>query len=155
MNSLLIDGQMIIDHGHFWDHVVEFYCALFNKEYPTVDLDKVNFSDVVSLMVLQEENDILTQMPTLEEIKVSIFALNPNSASDPSDFTDMFFLTCWDLIANDLVEAVCYIFCTGHMHFGFNSNFLIPLSKVPDACTMDKFCSIFMGNSLFKISLIS
>lgn len=45
-------------------------------------------------------------MPTLKEIKDADFALNPDSTPGPDGFTGIFVRTYWDLIENNLVQAV-------------------------------------------------
>lgn len=51
----------------------------------------------------------------------------------------------------DVIVVVCDFFCTSHMPYGLNSNFLTPIPKIPDAYSLGKFCLIVMANFLFKI----
>lgn len=88
---------MVTDQRQIQDHIVDFYCALFNGESHVGVLNEVIFLDVVPLMVRHEENYALTRVPTLLEIKDIVFSLNPDSALDSNGFTINFshFLVCY------------------------------------------------------------
>jgi len=45
-------------------------------------------------------------MPTLEELKQVVFAMNPHSAPGPDGIGGKFYQACWNIIKEDLLAAV-------------------------------------------------
>ena len=56
--------------------------------------------------VSQEDNDALQCLPALEEVKDVVFSLSSESAPGPDGFGVGFYQTCWQIIGEDLVDAV-------------------------------------------------
>ncbi|WMV30202.1 hypothetical protein MTR67_023587 [Solanum verrucosum] len=65
-------------------------------------------------LVTPEQNQKLQEMPTLEELKQVVFAMNPNSAPGPDGIGGKFYKACWNIIKEDLLVAVQHFFC-GHI----------------------------------------
>ncbi|WMV30196.1 hypothetical protein MTR67_023581 [Solanum verrucosum] len=62
-------------------------------------------------MVTPEQNMTLQAMPTSEELQQVVFSMNPNSAPGPDGFSGKFFQNCWDIIKEDILNAVHAFFC--------------------------------------------
>ncbi|VFQ73116.1 unnamed protein product, partial [Cuscuta campestris] len=63
-----------------------------------------NLSHLPSLLS-DEDNTMLTALPTLEEVKNAIWNLDSNSASGPDGYNGVFFRTTWDIIKEDMLKA--------------------------------------------------
>nr|XP_016487821.1 PREDICTED: uncharacterized protein LOC107807882 [Nicotiana tabacum] len=57
-------------------------------------------------MVSSDQNLELCRIPTIEEVKATVFALNAESAGGPDSFTGIFFQECWDIIGEDIHEML-------------------------------------------------
>ncbi|KAH0684447.1 hypothetical protein KY289_022199 [Solanum tuberosum] len=57
-------------------------------------------------MVDQEQNNKLTALPDLEELKEVVFSMNPNSAAGPDGMNGQFFQKCWQIIKDDLLSVI-------------------------------------------------
>lgn len=93
----------------------------------------------------------MTMLPSHQEIKAAIFALNKDSAPGPDGFGAFFFQTYWDIIKEDVVKAVLEFFTTSWILPGFNSNIIALLPKIPNASSIDQYRPIAMANFKFKI----
>lgn len=56
-----------------------------------------------------EENDILHAVSSEEEVKQTIFDMNPHSAPRPNGFTGLFYDSCWTIIYGDVVRVVVFL----------------------------------------------
>ncbi|WMV08362.1 hypothetical protein MTR67_001747 [Solanum verrucosum] len=61
---------------------------------------------------------MLTAIPTLEEVRDSVFGINPESAPGPNGLKALFYQTCWEVVAKDVYAAVKFFFeGMQHKHF--------------------------------------
>lgn len=68
------------DQGQIKNHILNFYQNLFSDHRITPD----NFSiikNAISDQVANDDNNMLTTIPTNEEVHVAVFSLNLSSAS--------------------------------------------------------------------------
>ncbi|KAL8463020.1 hypothetical protein ACS0TY_033873 [Phlomoides rotata] len=105
LSSLIVDGELTFDPGIISDSIVQFYTELFTA------LDQDTFDDTVlgefiQPMVNPVDNDMLTAMPSVAEIKWTVFDMAPSSSPGPDGFGGSFYHACWDIIAFDVIEAV-------------------------------------------------
>ncbi|KAH0705908.1 hypothetical protein KY285_010432 [Solanum tuberosum] len=85
-------------------------------------------------LVTPDQNQKLQEMPTLEELKQVVFAMNPNSAPGPDGIGGKFYQACWNIIKEDLLAVVQYFFC-GHIMPKFMSHaclVLLPKKEQPN-----------------------
>jgi hypothetical protein len=113
--------------------------------------DSLLAEEVIPNMVTDEANAILTMLPSHDEIKAAVFALNKDSAPGPDGFGAFFFQHYWDIISIDVINAVLEFFNTNWILPGFNSNIIALLPKTPDATSIDQYRPIAMANFKFKI----
>lgn len=64
-------------------------------------------------MVSAEENNWLTSVPSIDEVKAVVFDLNGDGAPEHDMFGGHFFQLYWDIIARDVVCSVQDFFYTG------------------------------------------
>lgn len=64
------------------------------------------------------------------EIREAAFALDPNSSPGPDGFGGDFYHTCWDIISDDIHDAIYHIFTTLDLPNGLNSSFVTIILKI-------------------------
>ncbi|GJT09629.1 hypothetical protein Tco_0856671 [Tanacetum coccineum] len=65
---------------------------------------------------LQEDQNVATDMirnVTRQEVKSSLFSMGNEKSLSPNGFTVAFFKESWDIVADDLVAAICEFFTNG------------------------------------------
>ncbi|GAU38423.1 hypothetical protein TSUD_396030 [Trifolium subterraneum] len=90
-------------------------------------------------------------LPSHQEVKAVVFALNRDSAPGPDGFGALFFHHFWDIVSSDVINAVFEFFTSSWILPGFNSNIIALLPKTPDATSIDQYRPIAMANFKFKI----
>nr|XP_016477026.1 PREDICTED: uncharacterized protein LOC107798528 [Nicotiana tabacum] len=82
---------------------VQYFESMFNLN-PTV-LD----SDIISCIpecITREDNDLLSQMVSEDEIKEAVFDISPASPTSPDRFNGTFYHKYWSIISKDVIEFV-------------------------------------------------
>jgi hypothetical protein len=146
----LQDGETVItDQTLISNHIVSFYKNLFCSN--TVLQESFLAEEVIPCLVTDDLNALLTVLPSHSEIKSAVFALNRDSAPGPDGFGAFFFQHYWEIVKNDVFNAVLQIFTTSWILPGFNSNIIALLPKFPEASSIDQYRPIAMANFKFKI----
>ncbi|XP_015161207.1 uncharacterized protein [Solanum tuberosum] len=105
----------------------------------------------IPTVVTPDQNDMLQAMPTLEELRQVVFAMNPNSTAGPDGIGGKFFQACWNIIKEDLLTAVQSFFC-GHIMPKFMSHAcLVLLPKTEQPTTFTNLRPISLSNFTNKI----
>ncbi|GAU22700.1 hypothetical protein TSUD_138230 [Trifolium subterraneum] len=115
------------------------------------DRDSLLVEEVIPTLVTDEINALMTILPSHDEIKVAVFALNKDSAPGPDGFGAFFYQHYWDIVKNDVINAVLEFFTTSWILPGFNSNIIALLPKSPEAYSIDQYKPIAMANFKFKV----
>ncbi|CAA7013480.1 unnamed protein product [Microthlaspi erraticum] len=99
----------------------------------------------------EEMTQLLSAIPTSEEIIKALFSLPKNKAPGPDGFTMEFFTSSWELVGNDLVAAVKTFFTDSVMLRQVNSTVISLIPKVPGADTLSSFRPISLCNTVYKV----
>ncbi|KAK2445365.1 hypothetical protein QL285_016305 [Trifolium repens] len=146
----LHDGELVLtDQSQIAEHVIGYYKNLFCTN--VVLQEPMLAEEVIPTLVTTEVNSIMTMLPSREEIKAAVFALNKDSAPGPDGFGAYFFQHYWEIVKVDVTNAVLEFFSTGWIVPGYNSNIITLIPKSPDAASIDQYRPIAMANFKFKI----
>ncbi|KAL6130069.1 hypothetical protein ACLB2K_068450 [Fragaria x ananassa] len=140
-----------LDTADITAHVVGFYQNLYSSSSTPRNLDEV--CSVIPSLVTNTENDWLIVIPSTEEIKNAVFAMDASSAPGPDGFPGCFYQSYWDIVDLDVVACVRQFFMQNWLLPNINCNFLVLLPKVQDAHENTQFRPIALANFLFKIIL--
>lgn len=150
MISSLRDGENIItDPQDISNHIVSYYKNLFCSN-PLLQ-DELLAEEVIPQMVGDNTNQMLTALPTHEEIKSAVFNLNKDGAPGPDGFGAFFFQTYWEIIHKELIDAVMQFFVSGWILPNYNANTLILIPKHVNADSVEQYRPIAMANFKFKV----
>jgi hypothetical protein len=114
---------VLTDQNQLSEHVVNFYKNLFSTNI--VLQESLLAEEVIPSLVTEDINAILTMLPSHSEIKAVVFALNKDSAPGLDGFGAFSYQHYWDIVKDDVINAVLEFFTTGWILPGFNSNIII------------------------------
>lgn len=149
INALKIDGNTISNSSQLKDHITNHFQNLYSSQNCISNHQLVD--QVIPQLVTTADNDILGSIPSNEEIKKAVFALNPNSAPGPDGFPGSMYQKCWHIVGMDVCKAIKVFFLHNWITPGLNSNFITPIPKIPNADTITNFRPIALANFIFKI----
>ncbi|KAL9680391.1 hypothetical protein QQ045_018270 [Rhodiola kirilowii] len=110
--------------------------------------------DVASLIkpkISPKKNNMLTRIPDEEEVKAAVYWMNHSSSLGPDGFTSKFFVSCWNIIKSDLLDAVKGFFVGLQLPKHMSSAHIILLPMVKNAMSFDKVRPISRCNFVHKI----
>lgn len=93
----------------------------------------------------------MTTIPTNEEVKPAIFSFDGSKAPGPDGFPLFFFQWLWEIVEEDVVNAIKGFFGSRSLLKELNASFLVLIPKKPGANNFEAFRPISLCNSLYKI----
>ncbi|XP_019161968.1 PREDICTED: uncharacterized protein LOC109158506 [Ipomoea nil] len=82
---------------------VSFFERMFTAEVGGFDLARL---DCIPQLVMEDDNDLLTAVPGVEEVKEVVMQMSSTSAAGPDGFSGAFYKACWDIIQDDVFAMV-------------------------------------------------
>nr|XP_027068031.1 uncharacterized protein LOC113693644 [Coffea arabica] len=141
-------GTWLEDLQDIRQSAVDFVSALFASEQHGWQSPELPFSVP---QLAQADNDMLSALPDMAELKGVVFALDADSAPGPDGFGAGFYQACWDIIQSDLLEAVQAFFQGMRLPRSFTSTSIILLPKIAGAMQWKDFRPISLCNVCSKI----
>ncbi|KAL6205681.1 hypothetical protein ACLB2K_022935 [Fragaria x ananassa] len=86
------------------EHVVDHFTKAFTDDGSSMDTGLV--SKLIHSLVSVEDNDILTVIPSFEEIKLVVFSMDPDSAPGPDGYNGHFYRACWGFIGRQISDCI-------------------------------------------------
>ncbi|KAK6803160.1 hypothetical protein RDI58_000944 [Solanum bulbocastanum] len=85
------------------DQIAQEACKYFEEMFigQNCRIDE-SMIQLLPSLVTTEQNKRLQEMPTMEELREVVFAMNPNSAPGPDGIGGKFYQSCWNVIKEDL-----------------------------------------------------
>ncbi|XP_073051343.1 uncharacterized protein [Primulina eburnea] len=109
-----------------------------------------DFSDF-PLVISDLENANIAAPPSLEEVRATVFSIHRDSVAGPDGFSSAFFQHCWEIVHQDVLDAVLDFFRGSHMPQGFTATTITLIPKVMGAQAWSDFCPISLCNVTNKI----
>ncbi|WMV30181.1 hypothetical protein MTR67_023566 [Solanum verrucosum] len=106
-NEIWVQGEEEISKA-----TCDYYQQIFTGQNDRID---ERIIQNIPTIVTAEQNEMMQTMPTMEELKQFVFAMNLNSAAGPDGFGGKFYQACWSIIKEDLLEVVQSFFCGNNM----------------------------------------
>ncbi|XP_043687692.1 uncharacterized protein LOC122638906 [Telopea speciosissima] len=126
--------EKVRDANGEWVHGIEgvameaarFFAELFSTQGVRNDEDLLDF---IPRVVTDDDNVALLHIPSKEEVKKAVFALSKDSAPGLDGFFGYFFISCWEIIGEDVWRAVEDFFSGGWLPRGYTSANLVLIPK--------------------------
>lgn len=107
--SILKRGDdLLTNPAKIESHIVSYYEDLFASNNECRDNGLIE--EVISLMVTDIDNEMLTCLPSLDEVKKAVFGLNGDGAPGHDGFGGFFFQKYWAIVADDVYKVVLQFF---------------------------------------------
>ncbi|KAL2453242.1 Uncharacterized protein Adt_49258 [Abeliophyllum distichum] len=103
-------GEVLDSQETIQPSAVSFFQELLSAAPQPVDPIR---PDIIPRLVSDEDNLQLNRIPTLAEVREAIFSIDPDSVAGPDGFSSHFFQECWDIISDDVFQAVLDFFAGG------------------------------------------
>lgn len=106
---------------------VKHFENLFTHQHNNVDMTLLN---CIPSNVTEDENRILNDIPSENEVKQAVFDMSPSSTAGPEGFNGTFYQTCWDIIKYDVTDMVQDFFNGKNLTKFYSHTCLVLIPKV-------------------------
>lgn len=160
LNNLIRDKMRrlqlhrITNHRDRWVHgdekiakaAIHHYEHLFNLKNQFRDHEILENSPCC---IINEDNDMLTTITDLDEIREEIFSMSANNSAGPDGYNDSFFHKYWDIIKNDIKN---FVQVSGRSLTKFYSHTcLVLIPKIDSQSNFSNLRPISLSNFFSKI----
>ena len=94
-----------------WEEIGQCFQTFFNNMFssstPNIPYD---LNNLIPRCITPKDNEMLLVMPSMEEIKTTIFSMDSHKAPGLDGMSPLFFEHYWHLIGGDVVDAVLSFF---------------------------------------------
>ncbi|KAL4189134.1 hypothetical protein AMTRI_Chr08g163930 [Amborella trichopoda] len=101
------DGSIISDTKDIGNYVAEFYENFHKKP---ASLKCTYLLNCIPLLIDQNDNHMLTTIPSEDEIKSVVFVMDFNNSLGPVGFPGTFYQKCWYIVGFDVCRAIRNVF---------------------------------------------
>ncbi|KAF5443041.1 hypothetical protein F2P56_035636 [Juglans regia] len=105
----------------------------------------------VQNVITEEENNILLQFHSIQEVKEAIFSIPEDSSLGLDGFGSRFNCSCWDIVEANVVAAVQEFFSGAPLPRLCSASYIVLLPKVPSPTRFDKFRPINLCSVVYKV----
>lgn len=126
------DGTWISEASHIRQMFHNEFKSLFHGE-------EVNFpshlENLITPSITLQENNILSNIPTPEQIRNTLFQMKDHKSPGPDGFPVLFYKHFWHIVGDTVISAVTSFFKEGRMPKEVNSSLitLIPKTQHPSS----------------------
>jgi len=125
-------------------YVLSYFTNIFYTHFDCIVNDLPN--RYIPHSVTDEDNALLTAIPSFDEIKHAVFDLNGEAAPGPDGYPGHFYHHFWHIIGQEVVLSTQHFFQHNYIMPNLNSNLLVLIPKVPGADSLDNFRPIALAN---------
>nr|GEV72794.1 putative RNA-directed DNA polymerase, eukaryota, reverse transcriptase zinc-binding domain protein [Tanacetum cinerariifolium] len=145
--GIMVDGMWIESPNRVKGEFFHHFSSRFDKPDARQAHIEMRYPETLTCdQQVELESDVSN-----EEIKRAVWDCGIDKSPGPDVFTFGFYRRFWNLIKNDVYDAVKYFFTCGVIPKGCNSSFIALIPKIPDANTVKDFRPISLIVSLYKI----
>lgn len=153
--TVLRNGDSILDYDSALEqHVLQFYSSLYAIDNNCVDNNNI-IDNSIPYIISDQDNIMLTNLPSLEEIKEADLSMCGSSAPDPDGSGGCFYKHFWNKVGSDVCKSVLQFFYQNWLLPNLNSNLVVLVPKYPGADKIESFRPIALANFNFQFKIIS
>ena len=107
--------------------------------------------ELFTLCISEAENNDLSKVPDLQEVRDVVWRMHPLKASGPDGLLGLFFKHYWPIVRDQVVAVVQSFFRFGSLLPQMNHTFITLIPKRIGACNFNQFKPISLCNFYYKI----
>lgn len=127
---------------------MNFYKNLFSEGPSNTDFRALNY---IEICITDDDNIRISAIPTLQEVTKIILSIDANSSPGPDGLSGMFYHKCWDIIAEDMHNAVKAIFSGSTLTKFYTHTYIVMIPKVDHPQSFSYLGPISLCNVSSKI----
>ena len=149
INSISDQGTLLTDPADIQESLIKYFKDTLSGDSPIPGFAEA--LPIIPTLVTPDMNAQLESLPSLEEIKAVVFDLNKDAAAGPDGYTSHFYHVCWDIIKQDLQEAIHSFFQGEPLPLSYTCTNIALIPKVESPSTWSEYRPISLCNNSIKI----
>nr|XP_027082374.1 uncharacterized protein LOC113704698 [Coffea arabica] len=141
-------GEWIESEAEIGAEAVRYFERLFTAQHIASSSTLLQH---IPKILTDEENGLLEQVLSAEEIRSAVFAMDGESAPGPDGYTGKFFTAAWSVIGEDVVRAMCSFFCGAELPRAITATSIVLIPKIVHPQNFSHFCLISLCNFVNKV----
>lgn len=142
------NGLPVYEEEHISDVISAFYNNLFRS---SVNDCTKTITEALSPCITRAQNDLLTQLPQVQEIKEATFSIHADKTPGPDGFSASFFHSNWEVVGPSVVQEIQDFFSTGILAPEINKTHVRLIPKILGAAKVEDYRPIALCNIYYKI----
>nr|GEW62405.1 transposon TX1 uncharacterized [Tanacetum cinerariifolium] len=147
INGIAINGLWITDPIVVKEHTFHFFESKFKES----NNSRPSFSSNLFKRLSLEQNSLLSNPFTTQEIKDAVWDCGGDKAPGPDRFSFKLIKKHWNLLGSDIVSYVHEFYHSANIPRGCNSSFITLVPKIEDPITITDFGPISLIGCQYKI----
>ena len=129
---------------------IRYFKSMLGSTINTPSPGVIELRSIIQKRISNEHVTFLESIPTIEEIKDTMFSLHSNKAPGPDGFNAFFFKETWAVTGPLVTKAISEFFITGEILGESNATLIALIPKVPNPSSMSDFRPISCCNTIYK-----
>lgn len=146
-----VAGNTYTSHDEIEAHCVEYFSVLLGGASEPQMFTQEDLTLLFDFTCSQEDQKLFVAGFSAQEIKDVFFSLPRNKTSGPDGYSSEFFISCWQIVGPEVVEAVQEFFKSGSMLRQWNATTLVLIPKITNASSTSDFRPISCLNTVYKV----
>lgn len=142
------DGTCVEDPRSIKETFVNHFSKLFKDPKEVRDLKGIE--DIIQPCISEEQAKSMVANVSDEEIKATLFSFGNDKAPGPDGFGAFFFKQAWEIIGDDVIQAIKSFFLGGHLLREVNVTSIALIPKCSNPSTCGDFRPISCCNVIYK-----
>ncbi|KAK0581732.1 hypothetical protein LWI29_017271 [Acer saccharum] len=147
--------RMVLSDGRILEgaEIVHNEASVFFQNFlsESSEVEACDISGLIQRQLSNDDNDFLCSIPTEEEVKRAVFSIPKDSSPGPDGFGSEFYMSCWDIVKDDVMDAAVDFFQGTPLFRFYSSSFIVLIPKVDNPASFDKFRPISLCSVAYKI----
>ncbi|XP_042954601.1 uncharacterized protein LOC122291014 [Carya illinoinensis] len=150
-NNPIVEEEFLLAKQELaeWDAREEMRLAQKAKR-KCPNVHPADLSALVDPVISAEENTLLCASPAENEVKAAVFSIPKHSFPGPDGFGSSFYMFCWEIVKEDVIEAARDFFSGASLLRFYSSSYIVLIPKVPDPKSFDTFRPISLCFVAYK-----
>ena len=142
------NGEWITNKADIKEFIVLKFQELFTEETTCFQPE---LDELIAPSISTQENDLLCLIPSVEEIKDTLFGMQNLKAPGPDGLPVLFYKHYWSIVGNMVIKAIQNFFRSGHLLSEVNNSFIVLIPKNTAPSNVNHFRPISLCNTVYKV----
>lgn len=121
------EGIPVFEKKQIVEVILNYFQQIFNSSSPPA---AAVVNRALTPCISTSTNEALTAIPSISEVKTTLFGIHPDKAPGPDGFSTSFFQSNWSVVGPAITREIQHFFSTGSLPWSINNTHIRLIPKV-------------------------